>query len=162
MNAIRNSTDLQHLEVNETQDIVFQPTPVTAGAVVEHNITTYLSVIESAPEREGVQWNKAKEKIGTASKDSNKKNRRVNNCVILWTHIYVCHREGAPRIRIRPSKSGQKRPDQKPTKKIGCCAKLLVRCYQDDPDMVTFYYERSHHNHTPGSMDEIRHLKLQD
>ena len=69
MNAIRNSTDLQHLEANETQDMVFKPTPITAGTVVGHNFTTYLSVIESAPEREGVQWNKAKENIGTALKD---------------------------------------------------------------------------------------------
>lgn len=28
--------------------------------------------------------------------------------------------------------------------------------------MVTFYYERRHHNHTPGSIEEVRHLKLQD
>ncbi|KAG2214482.1 hypothetical protein INT45_006849 [Circinella minor] len=67
---------------------------------------------------------------------ANKKIRHINNRVVLWTHIYVCHREGAPRICIRPSKSGQKRSDQKPTKKIGCRAKLLVRCYQDDPEKL--------------------------
>ncbi|KAI7846575.1 hypothetical protein BDC45DRAFT_577053 [Circinella umbellata] len=83
------------------------------GTVVEHNITTYLSAIET-----------------------NKKIRCVNNRVVLWTHTYVCHREGTPCIRFRPSKSSQKRSDQKPTKKIGCCAKLLVRCYQDDPETL--------------------------
>ncbi|KAI7851152.1 hypothetical protein BDC45DRAFT_538513 [Circinella umbellata] len=55
--TISNSTDPQHLKVNEARDMVFQPTPVTVGTVVEDKVSTYLSVNESGPEREGVQWN---------------------------------------------------------------------------------------------------------
>ncbi|KAI9485535.1 MAG: hypothetical protein EXX96DRAFT_545479 [Benjaminiella poitrasii] len=72
------------------------------------------------------------------------------------SRTYFCHRGG---ILIRGGSSGYVRHLQKPSKKIGCTAKLKVTCYLDDPNTITITHINEH-NHNVGDTDELQHFSL--
>ncbi|KAI9470476.1 MAG: hypothetical protein EXX96DRAFT_584429 [Benjaminiella poitrasii] len=80
----------------------------------------------------------------------------------VWSRTYFCHRGGVKQTRKdvnRGGSSGYVRHLQKPSKKIGCTAKLKVTCYLDDPNTITITHINKH-NHNVGDTDELQHLSL--
>ncbi|KAG1057929.1 hypothetical protein G6F43_000256 [Rhizopus delemar] len=57
--------------------------------------------------------------------------------------------------------SGNHRPIQKESKKIGCPACIMVTCYRSDPEFVIFE-RKSTHNHVPRSYVDLKFISLSD
>ncbi|KAI9242997.1 hypothetical protein BDA99DRAFT_414258, partial [Phascolomyces articulosus] len=45
---------------------------------------------------------------------------------------------------------------------IGCKAWLMVYCYKEDPQNVTFKYINQHSGHRPGSIEDVQFLRKSD
>ena len=80
---------------------------------------------------------------------------------IIFTHYYYCHRRGEKEVKkgaVLGGASGHIRSIQKESKKIGCMARLTVRCYPENPSEVYFKYEDDHTGHIPGSTEDVQYL----
>ncbi|KAI9470609.1 MAG: hypothetical protein EXX96DRAFT_585052 [Benjaminiella poitrasii] len=88
----------------------------------------------------------------STSKGHKKRGPKLKN---VWSRTYFCHRGN---INLGGS-PGCVRHLQKPSKKIGCTAKLKVTCYLDDPNTITITHINKH-KHNVGDTDELQHLSL--
>lgn len=87
--------------------------------------------------------------------------KRQRRKKVIFTHYYYCHRRGEKRVQkgVTPGGvSGQIRSIQKESKKVGCLARLTVRCYPENPSEVYFKYEHDHTGHIPGSTEDVQYL----
>ena len=130
------------------------------------------------PKRYGVVWNKYKTYPQGAWESRHKKwtlddelepslpplkKRQVYGRNMIWRFTFECHRAGEKRVQTdRPNggSSGQKRPVQKSSKKIGCQAQLSVAYYSDNADYVEIDFKGIHIGHTIGGPDDMRFLPI--
>ncbi|KAI8981404.1 hypothetical protein BDB01DRAFT_709780, partial [Pilobolus umbonatus] len=72
---------------------------------------------------------------------------------------YVCHRSGKYKSIAATNASVKGRPVQRESKKMGCPAKLIVRCPRSDTENVILEYEKDH-SHEVSTLEEMRFLPL--
>ncbi|KAI8379000.1 hypothetical protein BD560DRAFT_389237 [Blakeslea trispora] len=116
------------------------------------SVSEYEAFIQREPEIRGIKW-LFHQQLHYGNSPTNKYRPKTDK---LWTRYYRCHRYGS--YKKRPG-SGAIRPVQRASKKIGCSGSLEVTCFIKDPTTVSIQY-KGHHNHVPGSADDVKYLPL--
>ncbi|EIE84655.1 hypothetical protein RO3G_09365 [Rhizopus delemar RA 99-880] len=98
---------------------------------------------------------KIKEIVSSNATESSSVGR---NKTILWSKKYTCHR--GPNVYVSKA-SGNHRPIQKESKKIGCPTCIMVTCYHSNPEFVIFE-RKNMHSHVPGSYADLKFMSLSD
>jgi hypothetical protein len=83
-----------------------------------------------------VHWiNKGFKIKDIASSNATESSSVGRNKTILWSKKYTCHR--GPNVYVSKA-SGNHRPIQKESKKIGCPACIMINCYRSGSEFVIF------------------------
>ncbi|KAI8972674.1 hypothetical protein BDB01DRAFT_704682, partial [Pilobolus umbonatus] len=77
----------------------------------------------------------------------------------VWRVTYVCHRSGKYKSIAATNASVKDRPALKESKKMGCPARLIVRCPRSDTENVIIEYEKDH-SHEVGTLEDTGFLPL--
>ena len=97
---------------------------------------------------------------GSNPGDQSTSNKRRLEFHILESHYYECHRAHSKRERL--PKPGDDTVDRRaivrPSKKINCKARLIVRLYTETPDIAYMKKVKDHNAHTPGDAEDIEHI----
>jgi hypothetical protein len=138
----------------------YEPLPKENIILPANELENFLN---DAPSKYGVVWVQNNQREGVAAlSTSERNNKREPKPKHLWSRTYHCHREGTKQSRknvVNGESSGSIRSLQRPSKKIGCPAKLRVIYFLNDPNHITLIHVKEH-NHNVSDSDELQHLPL--